>query len=121
MTKPSVEGFCDSEFSELEAIFDKAIKSVIDLLSLTNVYVDEQAPWSLKKTDPERMKIVLFAVSIIIIKSTIMLFPIIPKSAEKVLSFFNLDIKDITFDKLELFNNKDIQINKPEPIFPRID
>ena len=30
MTKPSVEGFCDSEFSELEAIFDKAIKSGFD-------------------------------------------------------------------------------------------
>ena len=30
MTKPSVEGFCDSEFSELEAIFAKAIKSGFD-------------------------------------------------------------------------------------------
>ena len=30
MTKPSVEGFCDSEFSELEAIFDKAIRSGFD-------------------------------------------------------------------------------------------
>ena len=30
MTKPSVEGFCHSEFSELEAIFDKAIKSGFD-------------------------------------------------------------------------------------------
>ena len=28
MTKPSVEGFCDSEFSELEAIFDINIQKL---------------------------------------------------------------------------------------------
>ena len=65
---------------------DKAIKEIMDLLSQCNAYVDEQAPWSLK-TNPERMKTVLYVISIIIIKSTVMLFPIIPSSAEKVLSF----------------------------------
>ena len=30
MTKPIVEGFCDSEFSELESIFAKAIQSGFD-------------------------------------------------------------------------------------------
>ena len=30
MTKPVVEGFCDSEFSELESIFAKAIQSGFD-------------------------------------------------------------------------------------------
>ena len=28
---------------------DKAIKEIMDLLSQCNAYVDEQAPWSLKK------------------------------------------------------------------------
>ncbi|OUW95110.1 MAG: methionine--tRNA ligase [Pelagibacteraceae bacterium TMED237] len=100
---------------------DKSIKSIMELLSSTNAYVDEQAPWSLKKTDQERMKVVLFLVSIIIIKSTLMLFPIIPKSSKKVLSFFNLDTNNLTFDKYDDIIKKDININVPDPIFPRID
>ena len=48
---------------------DKAIKSTMELLSLTNAYVDDQAPWSLRKNNPERMKVTLFVVVNIIIKS----------------------------------------------------
>ncbi len=46
---------------------DKSIKSIIEILSLTNAYVDDQAPWNLKKTDPKRMKVVLFIICNIII------------------------------------------------------
>ncbi len=99
---------------------DKSIKSVMELLSLTNVYVDEQAPWSLKKTDKERMQVVLFVVVNIIIKSSIMLFPIIPKSTKKILSMFNMDINNINFNKFDLLISKNIIIDSPSPIFPRI-
>ena len=100
---------------------DKSIKSVIEILSLTNAYVDDQAPWNLRKTDPKRMEVVLFIICNIIIKSTIMLYPVIPKSSEKVLSFFNLKIEDLHFNKFDKIINKKININLPEPIFPRID
>ena len=100
---------------------DKSIKSIIEILSLTNAYVDDQAPWNLKKTDPKRMKVVLFIICNIIIKSTIMLYPIIPNSSEKVLSFFNLKIEELHFNKFDQIINKNININLPEPIFPRID
>ena len=45
---------------------DKSIKSVIEILSLTNAYVDDQAPWNLRKTDPKRMEVVLFIICNII-------------------------------------------------------
>ncbi len=116
----------DSKFNEYLNFMnnhqiDKAIKSTIEILSLTNAYVDEQAPWSLKKSDLVRMEVVLFLISSIIIKSTVMLFPIIPISAEKVLSFFNLDIKNIKFDDFNEIVKEDINIKNPEPIFPRIN
>ncbi len=100
---------------------DKAIKSVMELLSLTNAYVDEQAPWKLKETNYKRMEVVLFLVSNIIIKSTIMLSPIIPDSAIKILSIYNLNIIKIDFDNFHKLIDKNISINSPKPIFPRID
>ena len=59
---------------------DKAIKCVLELISAGNAYVDTQAPWTLKKTNKIRMEEVLYIVTNIIIKSAIMLYPIIPVS-----------------------------------------
>ena len=67
------------------------------------------------------MEVVLFIISNIIIKSTIMLFPIIPSSSKKVLSFFNLNINNINFNNFENFIDQDIHIKSPTPIFPRIE
>ena len=55
---------------------DRAIKSVLELISAGNAYVDTQAPWTLKKTNKIRMEEVLYIVTNIIIKSAIMLYPI---------------------------------------------
>ena len=67
------------------------------------------------------MKTVLYVISIIIIKSTVMLFPIIPNSAEKVLSFFNLSINQVNFNKFDKIISTNINVNSPSPIFPRIE
>ena len=100
---------------------DKGIKSTIELLSLINAYVDNQAPWALKKTDTARMNVVLFLVLNLIIKTTIMLSPIIPNSANKVLTIFNFNKDDVNFDNFTKLINHKIIINNPIPIFPRID
>ena len=100
---------------------DKALKSIFDLLSKTNAYVDSQAPWNLKKNDIDRMNVVLFLISNIIIKTTIMLYPIINTSSQKVLKIFNLDKSNISFTNFEKFIDHDIIINSPKPIFPRIE
>ncbi len=100
---------------------DKSIKSIMELLTSTNVYVDNQAPWVLKNNDTTRMKDVLFIISNIIIKSSVMLYPIIPESSKRALSFFNLDIKKINFDNFNSLIDNKIVINSPTPLFPRID
>ena len=102
-------------------LIDKAIKNIFEFLSLVNTYVDNQAPWSLKNTDPKRMKEVLYVVSILIIKSSILLLPIIPTSIKKVLSIFNLSVIDFDLIKIKDFSPEIISINQPYPIFPRID
>ena len=99
----------------------KGLKEIFELLSETNIYVDSQAPWSLKKTDINRMNVVL-SVSIELIKrSTFMLSPIIPSSCIKVLKILNIDLKDLNFNNIFDIPDKPYTINVPNPIFPRIE
>ena len=109
--------YCD--FMENQQI-DRAIKSVLELISAGNVYVDNQAPWLLKKSNKIRMEEVLYIISNIIIKSAIMLYPVIPNSSKKILNIFNYNIDKLRFDNLTKLINQNIKINNPEPIFPRI-
>ena len=39
---------------------DRALKSVFELISETNTYINKQAPWVLKKNNIKRMNVVLF-------------------------------------------------------------
>ena len=100
---------------------DKALKETFELISEINVYVDKQAPWTLRKSNIPRMNVVL-SVSIELIKrSTLLLYPIIPSSCLKVFG-----ILDIKFDGINLLNLTDLPkqkrfLNKVSPIFPRID
>ena len=99
---------------------DRAIKSVLELISAGNAYVDTQAPWTLKKTNKIRMEEVLYIVTNIIIKSAIMLYPIIPTSYKKILNIFNYNMDNNKFENFTKLINQNIKINNPEPIFPRI-
>ena len=100
---------------------DKALKEVFELLTETNIYVDKQAPWTLKNTDLNRMNEVLFISSEIIRRSTILLYPVIPHSCEKIFSIMNINKNNIIFDNFNEIPKNPIKINDPLPIFPRIE
>ncbi len=40
--------------------FNKALDAIWEIVAIANRYVDEQAPWTLRKTDPARMATVLY-------------------------------------------------------------
>jgi methionyl-tRNA synthetase len=100
---------------------DKALRAIFEYLSLVNAYVDIQAPWSLKKNNHERMIDVLYNVSIITIKCSVLLYPIMPSSIVRVLKIYNLSIKDIDLNKINNYFPNKIFLNQPYPIFPRIE
>ena len=104
-----------------EQNIDKSLKEVFELLTETNIYVDKQAPWKLKKTNLERMNAVLFVALEIIRRSSLLLFPIIPGSSEKVFSILNIDKKEITMNNYKTIPSKPYKINEAFPVFPRID
>ena len=72
---------------------DKALKNIFDYLSEVNAYVDEQAPWALKKTETTRMQDVLYVITLITIKCSVLLQPIIPSSIAKVINIYNLSLR----------------------------
>jgi len=100
---------------------DRALKHIFDYLSEVNSYVDNQAPWALKKTNIERMKDVLYLLTLVTIKCSVLLYPIIPSSINKILNIYNLSIKDINLININNFYPKLITLNLPNPIFPRIE
>jgi methionyl-tRNA synthetase len=97
-----------------------AFEAVINLGSAANEYVDHQAPWSLKKTDPERMNSVLYTLTECLRIIGIALQSIIPDSACKLLDQLNIsdrEIKNMTKD-YALKAGTDLPI--PQGIFPRL-
>ena len=100
---------------------DKALKNIFDYLSEVNAYVDSQAPWSLKNTDNHRMKDVLYVVTLMTIKTSILLYPIIPSSIDKALNIYNLSIDNLNLTNFASFSPNSIILNISKPLFPRIE
>lgn len=65
----------------------QAISTVMDLLRTGNAYMNEKRPW--EKTDPGKE---LYSLSALVVAASIMLFPIIPKAASKVINGFGAEI-----------------------------
>ena len=73
-----------------------------------NAYIDAQAPWALRKSDPARMAQVLGTLWNCIRALAQAVMPVIPASAEKLLA--NIDS-----------GNAGQPITQPQPLFPRLE
>lgn len=84
------------EFAELN--FSGGIDAWMRGVFACNQYVDEQAPWTLRKTDPERMRAVLMVLFMNIRDLTIAIRPVVPAAADAVLDQLGIaaDARDIT-------------------------
>src|SRR5699024_1529553 len=60
------------------------------VLTATNRYCSAQAPWKLKKTDPERMATVLWVTIEVVRIISIMIQPVMPDSAGKILDLLGV-------------------------------
>jgi methionyl-tRNA synthetase len=99
------------------------IKSVVGYSFDANKYFNDSEPWSLKKKDPVKMNNILFTVCEQIKNISILLLPIIPISANKVLDTMNVNLKNRSiadiqnkncFDSNEEIKKLDILFNKIE-------
>ncbi len=85
-----------------------------------NRYVDEQAPWALRKTDPERMIRVLNTLCETIRQLAIAIQPVVPTGAALILDALGIAAANRTFASLANSQNQ-WSISKPTAAFPRLE
>lgn len=90
-----------------------------------NQYIDAQAPWALRKTDPERMHAVLGTLVRAIRMLAIAILPVVPASAAKVLDQLGAAERDhAAIDDDGWYARQaaaGFVIAAPTPVFPRLD
>jgi len=84
-------------------------------------YVDEQAPWALKKTDPARMGTVLYVLAETVRHLALIVQPFMPESCAKILDQLAVGEGHRDFAALgpEHALKAGSGLPKPEGVFPR--
>ncbi|MFA5341875.1 MAG: methionine--tRNA ligase subunit beta, partial [Clostridia bacterium] len=100
-----------------------AIYEVMCLAKRCNKYIDETLPWMLfkKPEDHDRLKKVMYNLLEGIRVVTILLYPFIPSTSEKILS--QLNTKEISYSSTGVFGKLEdnIELEQPQILFNRID
>jgi len=102
--------------------FHKALDAIWSVIASADRYVDEQAPWALKKTDTARMETVLYVLAETLRHLGILLQPFMPDAAAKLLDQLAVPAEQRQFVHIE---NDDYALKPgtvlpaPQGIFPR--
>lgn len=113
---------------DFEALaFSQGIEAWMRAVFACNRYVDEQAPWALRKTDPDRMKVVLLTLFVAIRDLALVIQPVVPTKAAAVLDMLGVPAQDRDFAALsdpEWFARlagSGHNVAPPSPVFPRLE
>jgi methionyl-tRNA synthetase len=101
--------------------FHKALEATWAVVGDANRYVDDQAPWALRKTDPERMATVLYVLMEAIRHLAIVTQPVMPDSMSRLLDQLAVPADRRTFSDLGPGGalHPGTALPKPAGIFPR--
>tara|TARA_R110000782_G_scaffold78276_5_gene155145 strand:+ start:24725 stop:26290 length:1566 start_codon:yes stop_codon:yes gene_type:complete len=123
--------FVDAEIDAFETALGQlapsvAIEAWMRAVFACNAYIDAQAPWVLRKTDPGRMEAVLASLYEVIASLAISIRPIIPSSADKLLDQMGISDKVRTYVGLKSPWYSDLRdsgftLSPPKPLFPRLE
>jgi methionyl-tRNA synthetase len=114
-----------ARFSELA--LSQGIEAWIRAVFACNQYIDVQAPWALRKTDPERMTAVLATLCEAIVDLAIAISPVIPSGSAKLLDQMGVpaDERDFTVlgdtGRYARHAAAGFVLAPPAPIFPRLE
>ena len=113
------------EFEQLA--FSVGIEEWLRAVFACNQYVDTQAPWALRKTDPDRMRAVLMTLFQVVRTLAIAIRPVVPTAADKLLDQMGLDEDERNFaaladgDWFAKLAATGFKVGQPVPLFPRLD
>jgi len=124
----AVRAGCAELVSEFDALnFSAGIEAWMRGVFACNAYVDEQAPWALRKTDPERMEAVLLCLFMAIRDLAIAISPVVPAAAAKVLDQLGVPAGERDLAALadsEWYGRRvaaGMALEAPNPAFPRLE
>jgi methionyl-tRNA synthetase len=109
-----------SEFEKMQ--FSRAIEEFISVSHAANLYIDAQAPWTLKKTNPVRMATVLYVLAEVIRNLGLIIQPFTPVAAQKILDQVAVaaDARDFSFIGEAHALKAGTALPPPAGAFPRI-
>ncbi|MBD9372305.1 methionine--tRNA ligase [Rhizobium sp. ARZ01] len=99
----------------------RALTAIIAVVSEADRYFAGEAPWALKKTDPERMGTVLYVTAEVVRQIAILLQPFMPASAGKLLDLVAAPADKRDFAALGEAGRlvSGTPLEAPTPVFPR--
>jgi len=113
----------EKALSEIDTFkIHRALEYIWRGVSAANGYIDAQEPWALKKENPERMKTVLYTLAEAIRRLAIMIQPVTPDAAARMLDQLKIGADERSFAHASDAHTlkPGITIDKPEGVFPRI-
>ena len=101
--------------------FHLALISIWKVIADANRYVDDQAPWALRKTDPERMATVLYVLAETIRRLALLTLAFMPVSSGLMLDQLGVDQDQRRLAALDQAHalKPGTPLPRPQPIFPR--
>jgi methionyl-tRNA synthetase len=108
-----------------EQAFHKALRAIWEVVGKVNKYIDTMAPWVLAKSDRDRLSTVMFHIIETLRIISVLIWPFMPGSAEKIQDQLGLEKKGEALtleDAREWGKEKRVKtIVKAPALFPRIE
>ena len=106
---------------DADLAFHNALAVIWKVVGDANRYVDAQAPWELRKSDPDRMATVLYVVAETVRRLAILVQPFVPGSAAVMLDLLSVDAELRTFAAIsdDQRLKAGTALPKPKGVFPR--
>ncbi|MEO0418184.1 MAG: methionine--tRNA ligase [Pseudomonadota bacterium] len=109
-----------------ELALQQGVEAWLQAVFACNAYIDAEAPWALRKTDPERMQTVLATLYIGIAQLAVAIQPVIPESAGKLLDAMGVVPALRTYEGIRShwyspLAESAFTLEKPTPLFPRLE
>ncbi len=110
-----VTDFIEKEIREFRV--HGAIGGVLELVSMTNRYMEHQAPWKVAKEDLKRAGTILYTATEALRIAAVHLLPVMPEKSKKVLEVLNAEQSVSKWGGL----SSGTKLQKHEALFPRLE
>jgi methionyl-tRNA synthetase len=114
------------KYKEAMKIFqiDGAISAVKELNGICDAYIEQNKPWELAKDSEDKLAVVLYNLLEAIRHLGLMIYPILPETAEKIqVALGQCEFNSQDFKKLSKWGGlkSGIEVKKGEALFPRLE